>query len=141
MTTTRDDATSTEHANARVYRRAADAFRNKDLETLAETIAEDVTWHVPGTTWFAREFVGRGKLLAYLGEIMERTDGTFLLLDDLVSGCDDHVVAVQRFGLTAGGESREFACTSVMHFADGRQTERWFHFHDLEAFDAFVSLV
>lgn len=140
MTTPRT-APTTNHPNAVVYRRAADAFREQDLDTLAETISEDVAWHIPGTTWFARKFVGRDNLLAYLGEVMERTKGTFRLIDDLVSGCDDHVIAVQRFGVTVDGESREFACTSVMNFADGRQVERWFHFHDLEAFEAFVSLI
>lgn len=141
MTSTPNVSISAEHPDAQTYRRAADAFRSKDLETLAETIAEDVVWHVPGTTWFARQFVGRGNLLAYLGEIMERTAGTFKLIDVLVSACDDHVVAVQRFGFTVGTESQEFACTSVMRFVDGRQAERWFHFHDLDAFDAFVSQI
>lgn len=140
-TTTTTTTTSTDHPDARTYRRAADAFRERDLETLAATIHDDVAWHVPGSSWFARELVGRGNLLAYLGEIMERTAGTFRLVDDLVSASDDHVIAVQRFGLTADGEQREFACTSVMRFVDGRQAERWFHFHDLDAFDAFVSAV
>lgn len=111
------------------------------ISTPCETIGEGVAWHIPGTTWFAQDCVGRDNLLAYLGEVMERPKGTFRLVDDLVSGCDDHVIAVQRFGVTANGESREFACTSVMDFADGRQVERWFHFHDLEAFEAFVSLI
>jgi len=141
MTTTSTSPISTDHPNAQIYRRAADAFRDRDLETVAETIAEDIAWHVPGTTWFARDFVGRGNLLAYLGEIMERTDGTFELIDVVVSGCDDHVLATQRFGLTANGETCEFACTSVMHFVEGRQVERWFHFQDIDAFDAFASRI
>lgn len=139
MTNPPATATGTNHRDALVYRRAADAFRNQDLETLAETIDRDVAWHIPGTTWIARDFVGRGNLLAYLGEVMERTGGTFRLIDDLVSGTDDHVIAVQRFGLTADDTTREFPCTSVMRFVDGRQAERWFHFHDLDEFEAFAS--
>lgn len=127
----------TDHPDAIIYRRAADAFRAGDLETLAETIHPDVVWHLPGSTWFARELEGRGELLAYLGEVVERTSGTFALQDVVVSGTDDHVVSVQRFGATIDGRTEYFDVTSILHYVDGLQVERWFHFHDLAAFDEF----
>lgn len=68
---------------------------------------------------------------------MERTNDTFTLEDVAVSGCDDHVLAVQRFGATIDGEQRVFEATSIMHFADGLQRERWIHIHDLDGFDEF----
>ena len=129
---------STNHPNAVAYRRAADAFRAGDLDTLATTIHQDVIWHLPGTSWMARD-QGRGTLLAYLREIMTRTNGTFKLQDVCVSGSDDHVLAVQRFGATVDSEEQFFDDSSVMHFSDGRQKERWFHIHDLNAFDEFVA--
>jgi len=46
---------------------------------------------------------------------------------------------VQRFGATVDGEERFFDASSVMHFSDGRQKERWFHIHDLSAFDEFIA--
>jgi uncharacterized protein len=130
---------SPEHPNAVTYRRAADAFRAGDLGTLATTIHEEVIWHLPGTSWMARDFEGRATLLEYLREIMLRTNGTFKLQDVCVSGSDDHVLAVQRFGATVDGEEQFFDASSVMRFSDGRQKERWFHIHDLNAFDAFVA--
>ena len=130
---------STDHPDAVTYRRAADAFRAGDLDALATTIHEDVIWHLPGTTWMARDFEGRGTLLAYLREIMQRTNGTFKLQDVCVSGSDDHVLAVQRFGATVDAEERFFDVSSVMHFREGRQQERWFHIHDLSAFDEFIA--
>ncbi len=69
------------HPDVVTYQRAADAFRAGDLEELATTIHERVVWHLPGTTWMARDFEGRGALVAYLGEIMQRTNGTFTLQD------------------------------------------------------------
>jgi uncharacterized protein len=128
-----------EHPDAVTYRRAADAFRAGDLDTLATTIHEDVIWHLPGTSWMARDFEGRATLLKYLREIMVRTDGTFKLQDVCVSGSDDHVLAVQRFGATVDGEEQYFDASSVMRFSDGRQKERWFHLHDLNAFDDFFA--
>ncbi len=133
-----DGVISTDHQDAVTYRRAADAFRAQDLETLATTIDHDVRWHVPGRSWFAREMEGRSALIAYLREIMERTNGTFTLEDVHVSGSDDHVVAVQRFGATLGDERKVFDVTSVLRFTDGLQAERWFHFHDQRGFDAFM---
>lgn len=128
----------TDHPDAVTYRRAADAFRAGDLEALATTIDEDVIWHLPGTTWMARDFEGKDTLVAYLRELMQRTNGTFKLQDVFVSGSDDHVLAVQRFGATVDGEERFFDASSVMHFRDGRQKERWFHIHDLSTFDEFM---
>lgn len=128
-----------DHPDAITYRRAADAFRRKDLETLAETIHEDVRWHFPGTTWISREIQGRAALLAYLKEIMTRTAGTFILEDRSISGTDHHLVAVQRLGATHGGKTQKFDVVSVMRFEDGRQIERWFHLLDADAFEAFFA--
>ncbi len=87
----------------------------------------------------ARDFQGRGTLVAYLREIMERTNGTFTLQDVCVSGSDDHVLAVQRFGATVDSEERFFDASSVTHFRDARQKERWFHIHVPKAFDEFIA--
>jgi ketosteroid isomerase-like protein len=130
---------SPEHPDAVAYRRAADAFRAGDLDTLATTIHEDVIWHLPGTSWMARDFEGRASLLEFLRELMVRTNGTFKLRDVYVSGSDDHVLAFQRLGATVDGVEQFFDVSSVMRFSDGRQKERWFHIHDLNAFDDFFA--
>lgn len=125
------------HPDAITYRRAADAFRSGDLAELATTIDDNVAWHLPGTSWMARDFEGRSALVEYLRELMQRTGGTFKLRDVCVSGSDDHVLAVQHFGATVDGEERFFDVSSVMRFRDGLQAERWFHVHDQTAFDEF----
>ncbi len=130
---------SQDHRDAVTYRRAADAFRAGDLDALATTIHEKVIWHMPGGTWMARDLEGRAALVGYPREIVQRTNGTFTLQDVCVSGSDDHVLAVQRFGATVDGESRFFDVSSVMHFRDGLQKERWFHIHDVSAFDEFMA--
>ena len=78
-------------------------------------------------------------MVAYLGEIMQRTNGTFTLQDVCVSRSDDHVLAAQRFGATVDGEQRFFDVNSVMRFSDGLQKERWFHIHDQSGFDEFIA--
>lgn len=103
-----------DHPDALTYRRAADAFRRKDLEAITETIYEDVTWHFPGRSWMAREVQGRDALLACLKEIITRTGQTFTLEDRFISGTDHHLVALQRFGATHNGCTKKFEATSVM---------------------------
>jgi ketosteroid isomerase-like protein len=128
-----------DHPDALTYRRAADAFRHKDLETVAQTIHEDVTWHFSGSTWLAREIHGRDALIAYLKEVMTRTAGTFILEDRFISGTDHHLVAIQCLGATHNGRTEKFDAVSVMRFEGRRQIERWIHVLDPEAFDAFFA--
>ncbi len=129
----------TEHPDVVTYKRAADAFRARDLDAIVETIHEHVAWHVPGTSWLSAELRGRGELLAFLQMLVERTSGTFILEDRFLSGNDDHVVASQRMGATIDGDTKRFDVVSVMRFEEGRQRERWFHVGDQDAFDAFFS--
>jgi len=127
----------TDHPAAVSYRRTVDAFRAGDLDAVAATIDDGVIWHLPGTTCLAREIHGRDAVLAFLKEIMNRTSGTFVLNDISITGCDDHVLAVQRLGARVDGEERLFDATSVMRFTGGLQKERWLHISDQVAFDEF----
>ncbi len=86
----------TDHPDAATYRRTAEAFRRGDLTALAETIHDDVAWHLPGTSWMSREIRGRQALLDYLRESKRRTVDTFLLEALQISGTDHHVVALQH---------------------------------------------
>ncbi len=125
------------HPDALVYQRTARAFRERDLDTIADTIHEFVVWHFPGKSWLARTVQGRGALLAFLQEIFTRTGKTFVLEDRHISGTEHHVVALQWFGATKGGETKKFETTSILRFENGQQIERWFHIPDQDAFDAF----
>jgi len=128
-----------DHPDALTYRRAIDAFRRKDLGAVAQTIHEEVTWHLPGSSWIAREIHGRDALLAYLKEVMTRTAETFTVEDRSICGTDHHVVALQRLGATHNGRTQKFDAVSVMRFEGGRQIERWIHLLDAEAADAFFA--
>lgn len=128
-----------QHPDVVMYKRAADAFRARDLNAITETIDHNVAWHFPGTSWLSRELHDRDEVMAFLQEAVERTSGTFILEDRFLSGNDDHVVASQRIGATINGDTRRFDVVSVMRFEGGRQRERWFHVADQEGFDAFFS--
>jgi ketosteroid isomerase-like protein len=60
-----------EHPNAVAYRKAADAFRARDLRAIEALVDEDVVWHVPGHHPRAGEIRGRDALLAWLADLAE----------------------------------------------------------------------
>jgi ketosteroid isomerase-like protein len=125
------------HPDAVTYLRAARAFRERDFDAITETIHESVVWHFPGKSWLGRTVEGRTALMAFLKEMVERTGNSFVLEDRTISGTEHHVVALQRFGATARGETQMFEAFSIMRFDGGRQVERWFHVPEQDAFDAF----
>jgi uncharacterized protein len=83
-----------EHLNAVAYRRTADAFRARDSEALAQLIANDVIWHVPGNSPLAGEIHGLDALFRWFERLHQVTKGTFTLREHDVLATDDHVVAL-----------------------------------------------
>jgi len=124
--------TRDEHPNATVYRQTADAFRSGDLAAIAELVAEDVVWHVPGNHRRAGDLVGREAVIAWLRGL----DGTgFWLREHDVFGNDTHVCALSLYGARRPGVDIETQVVSVFHFRNGRQAERWFYPDDRETWD------
>jgi ketosteroid isomerase-like protein len=127
-----------EHSNAVAYRRTADAFRARDSEVLAQLIADDVVWHVPGNSPLAGEIHGLDALFRWFERLHEVTKGTFMLREHDVLATDDHVVALSEMSSEIDGSRVSVNVVSVMHFRDGRQLERWFHPSDPAAYDALL---
>jgi ketosteroid isomerase-like protein len=124
---------SGEHANATAYRRTADAFRAHDFETLRILIAEDVVWHVPGQHMLAGDVRGIDALVAWLSAVAALG---FWLTEHDVLGNDEHVVALSEMGARRPGVDVQTRVTSVFHYRNGRQLERWFYPEDIAAWDA-----
>ena len=127
-----------EHPNAVAYRRTADAFRARDSEALAQLIADDVIWHVPGNSPLAGEIRGLDALFGWFERLHEVTKGTFTLLEHDVLATDDHVVALSDMSSDIDGRRVSVNVVSVMHFRDERQLERWFHPSDPVAYDTLL---
>ena len=127
-----------EHPNAIAYRRTADAFRARDSEALAQLIAEDVVWHVPGNSPLAGQIQGLDALFGWFERLHQVTKGTFMLREHDVLATDDHVVALSDMSSEIDGHRVSVNVVSVMHFRDRRQLERWFHPSDPAAYDALL---
>ena len=124
----------TEHRNAGVVRKAYGAVSVGDMETFGSLMAEDVVWHVPGTSSMSGDYKGKAEVIGGLNRLAEFTQGTFRQdIHDVVAN-DEHAVALielswekpKRF---RGREVR------VFHMHDGTVTEVWFHPEDPAASD------
>jgi len=122
-----------EHPNATAYRRTADAFRAREFETLWMLVADDVVWHVPGRHSMAGDIRGIDALVAWLSAVSALG---FWLTEHDVLGNDEHVVALSEMGARRPGVDVQTRVTSVFHYRDGRQLERWFYPEDHAAWDA-----
>ena len=121
-----------EHPNAAAYRKAADAFRARDLRAIEALVDEDVVWHVPGHHPRAGEIRGRDALLTWLADLAEVG---FVLREHDVFGDDEHVCALSYMGARRPGVDIETRVVSIFHFRDGRQAEHRFYLEDLVAWD------
>jgi uncharacterized protein len=125
--------TTDEHPNVVVYGRTADAFRARDFDAIRSLVAENVVWHVPGRNPMAGEIRGLDELVAWLGRVSELG---FTLREHDVLGNDEHVCALSYMGARRPGVDIEIRVTSVFHYRDGRQVERWMYPEDMVAWDA-----
>jgi uncharacterized protein len=69
-----------EHPNVARVRSLFTAFRDHDVATVLDVLAEDVVWRFPGKRGvIAGEHRGRDAVLAFLLQVPALTDGTFRL--------------------------------------------------------------
>jgi ketosteroid isomerase-like protein len=129
--------TTSEHPNATAYRKTVDAFRAGDLATLRDLIHEDVLWHVPGRDPMAGDVRGRDALFDWLGRL--RAYG-FTIREHDVFGNDEHVCALSYIGAKRPGVDIETRVTSVFHFRDGLQVERWMYPEEAATWDAIFTV-
>jgi uncharacterized protein len=126
--------------NVAVMQRAYDAFNSADMDTLVEVFDESAVWHLPGRSSMAKDYEGRDALLAYFGQLGQRTDGTFRAeLERLTADDDGRVIGFQRSTGQRDGKSLDVGNCIVFQLKDGRITDGREHFEDLYAWDEFWS--
>jgi len=114
-----------DHPNAEAARTAIEAFAKGDVATMAASIADDATWHVPGSNRFSGDFKGGAAVLGRFQQMGEA--GLHTSIDEIhdVVGGDDHVVALVKLTITAGDASASAGAVWVMHVKDGMLHDFW----------------
>ena len=120
-----------------VVRKGYAAFSTGDLATLSELFADDATWVVPGNSPTSGTKQGRDAILAYLVEVMTRSEGTFRVAQVSMAEGEGHVFSLDQSQATRNGESLNTTGVNVFQLRDGRVHSVHQYFEDTSANDAF----
>jgi uncharacterized protein len=118
-----------------LHRRQAEMYAGGSTDSVAELLADDIVWHVPGASPIAGNHRGHGGVIEYFkirrrvaDNSMRLHPGEMLTEEDLV---------VQRVDGTAviGGESVRWRAVGIYRRQAGRVAEVWLVPLDLQKFD------
>ncbi len=126
------------HENAALLQRLFGAFADRDVSVVAELLAEDVVWTVPGEMPVAGEHRGRRPVVRFLGQTSRLTEGTYRSELRYALGDDDRAVAVYRAtGRRPDGRTLDLDQILLCRVEDGRLVEVQAVPTDQAAFEAF----
>jgi uncharacterized protein len=121
---------------AELHRRQGAMYAGGPVEEVASLLAEDIVWHVPGTSPIAGDHRGREAVLAYFERRRALADQTFVMHPKGALSDGDAVVQLVDGEATIGGERRTWSTAGVYRVRDGLVAEVWLVPLDLAEFDA-----
>ena len=127
------------HPNEDLVRRGFAAFGTGDIATLRELLADDIVWHVGGSSPITGDYKGKDEVLGFFAQLAERAGGTFRVDIHDVLANDEHVVALVKVTGERQGKTLNNNASQVFHVQGGKVTEVWFHPDDQYATDDFWS--
>ncbi len=123
-----------EHPNAAAFRRLIDAFNGGDMDAIGSVIDEDVVWHAIGADEPIR---GAAALTESALNFPEGLDINAVIHDVVAN--DEHVIGLVSATVTVGDQTFEYNTAEILHFADGKVTERWAFSDDTARINEFFS--
>jgi ketosteroid isomerase-like protein len=133
-------ATTAQHANIQRSRRAYEAFDKADMATVSELMADDVLWHVSGSSPIAGDYKGKDAVFGFFGKLMELTGGTFKIKVHDILANDEHSVTLVSVTAERDGKKLDSRAVHITHpDSQGRVKEFWSFDEDQAAADKFFS--
>lgn len=132
--------TDTTLTPAAVVRAGYEAFNTADVNALMQLFDESASWHTPGRSPIAGDYIGRDAVFGQFGRYGGDTEGTFRAeLLHVVSGDNGRAVGIHHNTATRNDRSLDVFCCIEFEIADGRVMSGREHFFDLYAWDEFWS--
>jgi uncharacterized protein len=113
------------HPNEALLRREYEARAARNDGALAEDLADDVVWHVPGMNAIAGEYRGIDRVMEYVRRRRELVGGTLEITVHDVLANDEHGLVIATGRATRGGMAFEWRAHGLHRFRDGRIAESW----------------
>jgi ketosteroid isomerase-like protein len=111
-------------------------YRGGDAAPVEELLAEDVVWHVPGTSPIAGDHRGRAGVMRYFARRRELAGGSLEIVERGQVEAGNLVVQLADGRGIIGGRSSEWRTAGVYRVENGLLAEAWLVPGDLAAFDA-----
>jgi len=110
-------------------------YAGGDLAAVEELLAEDVIWHVPGTSPIAGDYRGRAAVTGYFRLRRELAGGAIRITKGSEAHHDEALVQLADGHAPLGGREVAWRTAGVYRVADGRIAEAWLVPLDSEHFD------
>ena len=129
-----------DHPNVARLKKGYEAFASADMETLSDLFADDIVWHVPGSSPISGDYKGQEEVFGFFMRIGQETGGTFGFdMHDMLSN-DDHAVVLADVHAERNGKTMNQKNVHIFHINDaGKVTEFWGMAEDSAATDDFWS--
>ena len=115
--------------------RQREMYAGGDVAAVEQLLADDVVWHVPGTSPIAGDHRGREAVLAYFRLRRELAGGAIAITARAETHHDAALVQLADGQASLGGEDVVWRTAGVYRVAGGRIAEAWLVPLDLEHFD------
>jgi uncharacterized protein len=123
------------HPNEDLLRRGYAAFGAGDLDTVMQLFAEDISWHIGGSSQVAGDYHGHQEVIGFFGRLIELTGGTFHLdIHDILAN-DEHGTALVTAHGDRDGRAYSVREVNIWHLSGGKATEFWAFAEDQQALD------
>ncbi|MBA3264408.1 MAG: nuclear transport factor 2 family protein [Thermoleophilaceae bacterium] len=110
-------------------------YAGGDLAAVEELLAEDVVWHVPGTSPIAGDYRGREAVTGYFRLRRELAGGAIRVAKGGEAHHEEALVQLADGRATLGGREVVWRTAGAYRVADGRVAEAWLIPLDQEHFD------
>jgi uncharacterized protein len=115
--------------------RQREMYAGGQLAAVEELLAEDVVWHVPGSSPIAGDYRGREAVTAYFRFRRELAGGTIRIAKEAEAHHDEALVQLADGFAALGGREAAWRTAGVYRVAGGRIAEAWLVPLDQEHFD------
>jgi ketosteroid isomerase-like protein len=133
-------ATTAQHANIQRSQLAYEAFGKGEMATVSDLMADDIVWHVGGSSSLAGDYKGKDAVFGFFGKLMETTGGTFKLEVHDILANDEHTVTLVTATAERHGKKLDTRQAHISHpDPQGRVKEFWVFDQDQGATDEFYS--
>jgi len=105
------------------------------VEPVAELLAADILWHVPGRSPIAGEYAGRGPVLDYFTTRRRLAGGSMRITKHGELAGDDVLVQLADGSALVNGEELTWRTAGVYRVSGGQIAEAWLVPLDSAAFD------